>query len=347
MPNSDSARSNLARGYPMALLSALFLSTTAIFIRHLTQTYQLPALVLALWRDIFVVLTLIPVLAVLRPSLLRMERRHLPYLAGYGLVLATFNAFWTLSVAANGAAVATVLVYCSAGFTALLGWWFLKEHLDWVKLLVVAFGLGGCVLVSGAYDPATWNSNLAGILTGVFSGLAYAAYSLMGRSAAQRGLNPWSTLIYTFGLAAVFLLGVNLLPGAPLPGVAAQPADLFWLGNAWAGWGILLLLAAGPTVMGFGLYNVSLVYLPSSVVNLIVTLEPAFTAVTAFLLFDERLSPVQLGGSLMILAGVVFLRIYEGWRVSKYSSSVWTANAAQTEQKKNLPLPPGGGQGGE
>lgn len=321
MPTSESARSNLARGYPMALLSALFLSTTAIFIRHLTQTYQLPALVLALWRDIFVVLTLIPVLGVLRPALLRVDRRHLGYLAGHGLVLAAFNALWTLSVAANGAAVATVLVYCSAGFTALLGWWFLKEHLDWVKLLVVAFGLGGCVLVSGAYDPVTWNANLAGILTGVLSGLSYAAYSLLGRSAAQRGLNPWTTLVYTFALAAVFLLVVNLLPGAPLPGAAVRPADLLWLGDSLAGWGMLALLAAGPTVMGFGLYNVSLVYLPSSVVNLIVTLEPAFTAVTAFVLFDERLNPVQLGGSLMILAGVVFLRVYEGWRVGRTAPS--------------------------
>lgn len=116
MPTSKSARSNLARGYPMALLSALFLSTTAIFIRHLTQTYQLPALVLALWRDIFVVLTLIPVLGVLRPALLRVDRRHLGYLAGHS------RWCWQLSmrsgrftVAANGAAVATVLVYCWAG----------------------------------------------------------------------------------------------------------------------------------------------------------------------------------------------------------------------------------------
>jgi len=74
----------------------------------------------------------------------------------------------------------------------------------------------------------------------------------------------------------------------------------------------LYLLAAGPTVLGFGLYNVSLGYLPSSVANLIVTLEPAFTAVIAYFLFGERLNGLQLGGSLLILAGVVFLRVYEG-----------------------------------
>ncbi|MBE0697199.1 MAG: DMT family transporter, partial [Anaerolineaceae bacterium] len=185
-----------ARGYTIALVAAAFLSTTAIFIRHLTQVYHLPPLVLAFWRDVFVSLTLLPVLGLLRPRLLRSGRKHLGYLALYGLVLAFFNIFWTLSVALNGAAVATVLVYCSAGFTALLGWWILKERLDWTRLLAVAVCLGGCVLVSGALDPAAWIANLGGILTGLLSGLAYAAYSLMGRSAAQRGLSPWTTLLY-------------------------------------------------------------------------------------------------------------------------------------------------------
>jgi drug/metabolite transporter (DMT)-like permease len=304
--------SNLTRGYAIALVSAAILSTTAIFIRHLTQTYRMPSLVLAFWRDGFVTLTLLPVLGLLRPRLLRLERQHLLYLIVYGLALAIFNALWTLSVSLNGAAISTVLVYCSAGFTALLGWWLLRERLDWAKLLAIALSLGGCVLVAEAFDPAAWRANLVGILTGICSGLFYAVYSLMGRSAAQRGLNPWTTLFFTFGFAAVFLLGFNLLPGGLLLGAAIQPADLFWLGNASAGWGILFLLAAGPTVAGFGLYNVSLGHLPSSVANLILTLEPAFTAAIAYLLLGERLSGVQIGGSLMILAGVAFLRIHEG-----------------------------------
>jgi drug/metabolite transporter (DMT)-like permease len=301
---------NLTRGYIIAVISAALLSTTAIFIRHLTQTYQMPALVLAFWRDGIVVLTLLPVLAA-RPSLLRAPRRHLIYLVGYGFVLASFNALWTHSVALNGAAISTVLVYSSAGFTVLLGWWFLKERVDWPKLLAVVLSLGGCVLVSEALDAAAWRTNLAGILTGVLSGLAYAAYSLMGRSASQRGLNAWTTLLYTFGFATVFLLIINLVLGGGLPGTATQPADLFWLGNAWLGWVLLFLLAAGPTLAGFGLYNVSLGYLPSSVANLVLTSEPVFTTVLAYLLFGERLSGVQFVGSLMVLAGVTFLGVHE------------------------------------
>ncbi len=308
----QSSHTNLARGYPAALLSAAILSTTAIFIRYLTLNYDLPALVLACWREWFVAFTLAPVLAMLRPHLLTVARKHVPYLFAYGFLLSIFNATWTLSVALNGAAISTVLVYCSAAFTALLGWWLLKERLDWAKSLAVVLCLAGSALVAGAFDPSVWSTNGSGILTGVLSGLCYAIYSVMGRSASQRGLSPWTTLLYTFGIAAVFMLSYNLLLGSVLPGGAARPSDLFWLGDAWIGWLILFALAAGPTLLGYGMYNVSLMYLPSSIANLIVTLEPVFTAVIAYVLLNERLNAPEVVGSVLILGAVVFLRVYQG-----------------------------------
>ncbi|HMD90175.1 MAG TPA: DMT family transporter [Anaerolineaceae bacterium] len=321
------ARSNVTRGYSIAMVSAVILSTTAIFIRYLTQTYHLPALVLAFWRELFVALTLSIILALIRPALLKIRREHLFFLVAFGLVLAAFNGTWTLSVALNGAAVSTVLAYCSTAFTALLGWLFLKERLNWVKLLAVALSLGGCVLVSGAYRSATWQANLLGIFVGILSGLFYGVYSLLGRSASQRGLNPWTTLLYAFGFAAFFLLSLNLLAGGLLAGGAVRPADLFWLRSALAGWGILFLLAAVPTLAGYGLYNVSLSLLPSSVANLIVTSEPVYTVILAYFLFGELLNVIQLGGGLMILSGVVLLRIFEGTAASQTQAELQAKNS--------------------
>lgn len=305
------ASPHLTRGYLVALTSAAILSTTAVFIRYLTKTYALPALVLAFWRDLIVALCLLAWFGLFRRARLS-PGRHLRYLLGYGLLLSVFNSLWTLSVALNGAAVSTVLAYSSAAFTALLGHWLLKEPLHWAKWTAVVISLAGCVLVAGALDPEAWRVNTLGIVVGVASGLLWAFYSLMGRSASQRGLNPWTTLLYTFGFAAVFLLGFNLLLGKFLPGAAARPADLFWLGEAWLGWGVLFLLSIGPTLAGFGLYNVALTLLPSSVTNLIATSEPVWTAVIAYFFLGERLTWVQVIGSLMVLGGVVLLRVYEG-----------------------------------
>jgi drug/metabolite transporter (DMT)-like permease len=313
MSNTSIHKTQLTRGYSVAFISAVILSTTAILIRMLTQNYHLPALVLAFWREVIVALTMLVALILLKPALLRVKRSHFRFLVLYGLALAIFNSLWTLSVSLNGASVSTVLAYCSPAFTAMLGAWLLKERLDWSKLLAVALSLMGCVLISGALDPAVWRVNLLGIVTGILSGVLYAVYSLLGRSASQRGLNPWTTLMYTFAFAAVFMLAFNLLGQGFLPGAITRPADFLWLGNSWAGWGLLLLLAMGPTLAGYGMYNISLSMLPSSVANLIVSSEPAFTAAVAYFLLGERLTWVQVAGSLMILGGVVFLRVYEGW----------------------------------
>lgn len=313
-------RASFSRGYLIALASAAILSTTAVFIRHLTLSYHMPALVLAFWRDVFVVALLLPLLALLRPSSLRLARGDLWFFLAFGLVLAFFNSMWTLSVSLNGAAVATVLAYSSAAFTALLGWWLLKERLDVAKLLAIALCIGGCALVAGVFGvggasgsqaPAE-KLSLAGISVGALSGLGYAIYSLMGRVASQRGLNPWKTLLYTFAFASLIFLAFNLLPGGWAPGKAVRPADLLWLGSSLPGWGFLILLAIGPTLAGFGLVNVSLTLLPASVVNLVLTSEPVFTTVIAFIFLGECLTLVQIAGALLILGGVALLRIYEG-----------------------------------
>lgn len=307
--SASRSSSRLAQGYLICLIATTLWSTTGVLIRYLTENYQLPSLVLAFWRDLFVALVLTTVIGLVSPSRLKAERKNVKFFVLYGFILCVFNSLWTVSVAFNGAAVATVLAYGSAAFTALLGWKFLHERLSPVKILAVILSLAGCALVSGALDPAAWQINPWGIVIGLVSGLLFACYSLMGKASSNRNIYPWTAMVYSFATAAGFLLILNLVSGVITD---AQPlANLFWLGRSAAGWGVLALLAAGPTVGGFGLYTVSLGYLPASVANLIATLEPAMTAVLAYLFLGEQLTGLQLAGSGLILSGVVVLRFLE------------------------------------
>ncbi|MBN2548142.1 MAG: DMT family transporter [Anaerolineales bacterium] len=284
-------------------------SSTGVFIRYLTETYRLPPLVLAFWRDLFLAVAMSLALKLLKPGLLRLERRHWRFMLLYGLVVSVFNSLWTISVALNGAAVSTVLAYSSAAFTAVLGWRLLSESLGPVKILAVSLSLLGCVAVSGAYDQAAWQVNTLGIVTGILSGMAFAVYSLMGRTSAQRSISAWTALLYAFGMAVPFLLLYNIFSAWLPQGVASM--ELFWLGSSWSGWLILLILAVGPTVGGFGLYTVSLAHLPASVANIIATLEPAMTAGLAYLFLGEFFTVPQWIGSALIVAGVIVLRLSE------------------------------------
>jgi drug/metabolite transporter (DMT)-like permease len=309
MENNTNEKTHQNRGFLVALTAAVVLSFTGILIRMVSEDYGLPALILAFWRDCFVVFCALPFLLIFKPKLLKIDRRQIPFLIAFGAVLALFNILWTLAVTLTGAAIATVLVYTSAGFTALLGWWLLKETLGRKKIIAVALCLVGATLVSGATQASAWQTNALGIVTGILSGLLYAAYSLMGRTAKHRGLNPWTALFYTFLFAALILLAINLLPLPFIPATASRPTEMFYLRTQWHGWLLLVLLAAGPTLLGYGLYNVSLSLLPSSTANLIVTIEPVLTSITAFFLLNERLTKLEMLGSGLIMAALVILRL--------------------------------------
>jgi len=294
-------QSSHPRGYVIAVTGTAVWSTTAIFIGYLSTRYQLPPLVLAFWRDLFAALGLWIGLRVLSPRLLMLHgaRKHLVFFVLYGFVLAVFNALWTTSVTLNGAAVATVLVYSSPAFTALVSWRLFGERLSAAKITAVCASIVGCALVSGAYSRAAWQVNPLGIAVGLLTGVGFATYSLFGKASSRRGLAAWTSMLYTFTFGAFFLL------------LLQRPGTIFWLGSAVTGWGTLILLAVGPTIGGYGLYTVSLTYLPASVANLIATLEPLMTAVLAFVFLGEKMAGMQLAGGGLILLGVLLLRAME------------------------------------
>lgn len=309
-PQQNDPIGKLTRGYLICFTATTLWSTTAIFIRYLTVEFALPPIVLAFWRDLFVFLTILVILSIFRRGLLHIEKRDGWFMLLYGLILALFNTLWTFSVAMNGAAVATVLVYSSPAYTAILGRWIFSERLDLIKTLVILLNILGCILVSGAYMPQVWEVNLPGIVIGLLSGLGFAAYTLMGKASAHRSLNPWTTLTYSFGIATIFLFTFNLLSNLDASGLAFT--NLLWLGDSTVGWIVLLTLGMLPTLGGFGLYTVSLTYLATSVANLIATLEPVMTAMLAYLFLNERLDGIQLFGSALILASIFALRMREG-----------------------------------
>jgi len=305
---TDREKQTLNKGYLIGIIGALIWSSTAVFIRYLTSAYAMPEMVLAFWRDLIVGIVLFLVIKLTGSShILHIDKKHTKFLVFYGFVLSLFNILWTYSVTYNGAAVSTVLVYTSSAFTALLGWWFLHERVTAYKIIAIIISITGCAFVAGVHLPSTWQVNLLGIITGLVSGIGFAVYSLLGKSLTPRKINPWAGLMVSFFIAALFLLTYQVIPALYLQDV--HMPELFFLGNQWRGWLFLLLLAIIPTIGGYGLYTVSMGYLPASVANLIASSEPAFTAILAFFFLGELFTPVQLMGSLAIMVSVLILRL--------------------------------------
>lgn len=296
-----------ARGFIIALIATVIWSTTAIFISYLNTAYQLPALVLAFWRDLFVSLGMLVGLWLFSRRLLHLDRAHWKFMIIYGLVVALFNSMWTFSVQYNGAAVATVMAFSSPAMTALLSRIVHKETFSSIKIISILLSIAGIIFVSGAYNIATWNLNPLGIIFGLLTGLMFAIYNLQGKAAADRHINSWTALLHSFAWATVFLFFFNIGNDLFISGKTPL-ADMLWLGDSISGWGILFFLGVVPTLGGFGLYTLSIRYLSPTTANLIATLEPAFTAVWAYLFLSEILTGAQLIGSLLVLVSVMLLR---------------------------------------
>jgi drug/metabolite transporter, DME family len=297
-----------SRGYFIALVATVVWSTTGPFISYLSKTYDLPSLVLAFWRDLFVSFGMLVGLLIFSRARFRLDRTHWGFMTLYGLTLAVFNSLWTFSVQYNGAAVATVLAFSSPAMTAVLSRIVFKENFSSAKIVSIALSFGGTILVAGAHDPAAWKLNPAGIIFGLLTGLLFAFYNLEGKSASDKHIDSWTALLYSFAVATFFLFVFNI--GNDLFITGKSPlADMLWLGSSLPAWAILFFLGVGPTLGGFGLYTLSIRHLSPTVANLIATLEPVFTAVWAYLFLSEILTGVQLAGSLLLLLGVILLRV--------------------------------------
>jgi drug/metabolite transporter (DMT)-like permease len=297
--------SRSTKGYLIAILGITIWSITGVLIGYLITSCAMPALLLAFWRNLLVCVALAPVLFVVRRSLLYIDGSQIGFYAFYGLILAVFNSIWTLSVEANGAAVATVLAYSSTGFTAVFALWLFKEKLGLLKILAILLSLSGCVMVSNAYSAEMWRLNPLGIFTGLFSGILFAAYNLITKEAARQKMNAWTSIFYSFAFSSVLIMVFNVLP---LPGAAGSYQALFPV-LSLNGWLVLIILSFVPTILGFGFYNTSMNYLPASIVSLLATLEPAMTAVEAYILLGERLTLIQMLGSLTILSAILIIQL--------------------------------------
>ncbi len=298
--------SRATKGYLIGITGVTFWSFTGIFIDYLVNHYHMPALLLAFWRNMLVCLALAPVLFFTRRSLLRIPRSQIAYFVFYGLLLGVFNSIWTLSVRANGASVATVVAYSSAGFTAILAWIIFKEKLGPPKIIAIILSLGGCILVSNAYSADIWKLNLLGVTTGLLSGIFFAVYTLVGKETARLNINSWTAMLYSFGFGTIFILIFNLFPS--IPGAAGSfPALLPNL--PLDGWLCLVFLAFIPTIFGFGLYNMSMYYIPASIANILAMTEPVMTSIEAYFLLHQGMSVIQIIGSAIILSAVLIVQL--------------------------------------
>jgi DME family drug/metabolite transporter len=67
----------------------------------------------------------------------------------------------------------------------------------------------------------------------------------------------------------------------------------------------IAFLGIGPTLGGYGLFNLALRYIPGQVAGLITVMEVPISALIVFLLLGDTLEPPQLAGMVLVLIATV------------------------------------------
>lgn len=228
----------------------------------------------------------------------RLERRHLPLTALFGLMIAVYQIAFFTAVEHLGVALGTLLPLgttplFAAGFAAVL----LREHLPIGVLLACVMAIAGVACLAGvpASPLGLLEMNLVGIGAGLAGGAAFALVTVLGRVLARRSAPP---LLYT---AVGFLFGAGVL----LPLALRDSAQVL---SHWDAWPALLYLGVVPSALAYLLYAYGMMRVRTTATGATtMLLEPAAAVGLACLLLGERLTLAEWAGTGLLLLALVSL----------------------------------------
>ena len=240
-------------------------------------------------------LALAALFAVKDPGVFRVERSHLKYFFGTGVVsVVVFTVCYFSCQQLCSLAVASVLLYTAPAFVVVLSALLWRESLTARKLAALLLTLLGCALVCGVFSSSVTVS-LAGVLLGLGAGFFYALYSIFGRYALAH-YGSMTVTVWTFLFAAPPSL--LLLRKDDISALAQTPS--------------LLLTAAAlvvfSTVLPYLFYTAGLARVDSGKAAILATLEPVVAALMGTALFGEPMHMTTAAGVALVLLGVAILR---------------------------------------
>lgn len=299
-------------GLLFVCLAGILWGTGGLALEILRDHSPMSVLTVSAYRMLIAAVALLAASFALRKGshLVALVRAHPVRAVVVGLGTGAYQALYFGSVATAGVTVATVV---SLGLAPVL-----LAVVDLVRArrrtatrstvrltLVVGSALSGLVLVSMASGMASGATSGAdavgprpvlGLLLAIASGSVYAATTALGSTLlASDGVDPLALTTVATTAGAVGLVPVALAGGGPL--VTSDPTAL----------GTLAYLGIFTMALAYGLFYAGLRTTRSGAAVVATLLEPVTAAVAAAVLLGERLGPLGIVGSVLILAAVAGL----------------------------------------
>ncbi len=218
---------------------------------------------------------------------------------GFLTLLGTINlVIWAWSLTKTSVANSNLLHNTTPIFTTLGGWLFLGHRFNRIFILGMILALTGAITIA-AKDFTINTDYLIGdsvaFLSAIFYGSTYLVKEKLRRKFSTQTILQWSCLFSSF---------------LTLPILLIFEKQIFPI--SWQVWTAVIFLGILCQIVGQGLLIEALKKFSSGFVSLFMLLEPLITAIFAWLIFDEKLTPLNWISFFIVLGGIYLAKLGQG-----------------------------------
>ena len=176
--------------------------------------------------------------------------------------------------------------------------WRLKR----VSLAGVAFAGVSIVVLAAA---STSGASVEGDLLAGVNVVIWTTYFLMAKHLRNSGMHSWTLLAYVFSWASVVVVPWTLLSHSDLGAMNTKD------------WILVIVMSLIPGILGHGLMTWAQRHIDVTLASLLGLASPVISTIGAWIIFDQRLRPLQIVGACIVLGALAaLLRSYRGSSIS-------------------------------
>jgi drug/metabolite transporter (DMT)-like permease len=281
------------------LIGIIAISLSSIFIRWSSA----PVSIMAMYRLLIMNVFMLPFLAFHRHEITRISALIWFKLIVSGVALGLHFLFWMESLRWTSVASSTTILTLEPIFVMVGSLWIFRQKITRAALVGMIIAIVGASLI-GWGDLSFSGTALQGDLLSLLGTLTIVVHMLIGKSLRMH-MSAFVYSFFVFLFAGLILAVYNSIQGYSF---TAYPSKE---------WGIFLLLALVPTLMGHYLFNWLLKYMNATSVSMTILGEPIGATILAYFILGEHITLFQAIAGCILLLGVAFFI-----RGSKFAPSI-------------------------
>lgn len=292
------------KGVMLAIIGAFMWGIMGVFVRGLSSagytSYDIAFVRCALAGVAFLIFK-----AITNKEILKINFKGLLICLFYG-VSAYSIGFVAYGVAVDRipVAVATVLMFMSPIWVALLGVVVFKEKLSGRTVATILICIIGAAMVANVFS-ATGNMDLIGVLAGLINGFGVALQIMIPRY-FEKEYSRDTMLVYGF-LGSAFALGFLTNFNTIATTLIINSSPSIWINVL--GVGILCTMVANVSFVKATLY------INTTTCSILSALEVVVGALVGFMMFNENMTGLQIIGAIVVVFASLQSSIFKSKKV--------------------------------